>query len=403
MVIGIDASRANRDRKTGTEWYSFYLIKNLAKIDSRNHYRLYLDREPSPELIAAVSGNPNFTFKVLHWPVKFFWTLGRLSWEMLIHRPRVLFVPAHALPLFFPKRTITTIHDIAFAREDRLYRFETAQTSWRISRKLVNYFVRIFTRGRYQANSVDYLDWSTRFALQKAKKIITVSDFTKQEISAVYPQADLQKIKVIHNGYNDEIYKLINDPEKISIVLSKYGLEKPYFLYVGRLEKKKSTPQLVEAVSIMRNYYPEIKEKLVLIGNAGFGYDEVKYVIEEFNLGSDVVTTGWVIEEDMPYIFAAATAFVFPSRHEGFGIPVLQAMACGTPTGVSDIPVLHEIAGDAVCYFDYQDKRAIAEALKELAINHDLREQLRLRGLTRVKDFSWRRCAEETLAELENL
>jgi len=104
MLIGIDASRANLKNKTGTEWYSFYLIKNLAKIDNNNRYILYLDRAPSLELLQIIKDHWNFSYKVLHWPFTSFWTLGRLSLEMLFKRPDVLFVPAHGLPLICPKK-----------------------------------------------------------------------------------------------------------------------------------------------------------------------------------------------------------------------------------------------------------------------------------------------------------
>ncbi|MBN2854046.1 hypothetical protein JXK06_00730, partial [Patescibacteria group bacterium] len=182
MVIGIDASRANLKHKTGTEWYSFYLIKNLAKIDKENKYILYLNKELSPELRKAVEGNPNFSFKILNWPFNSFWTLGRLSLEMLFKAPDVLFVPAHGLPFFSPHHSVNTIHDLAFLRDKNLYRRDKIKTSHLHYRRFVNFLVKVFTFGKYQASSLDYLYWSTKFALKKASKIIAVSNFTKQEI-----------------------------------------------------------------------------------------------------------------------------------------------------------------------------------------------------------------------------
>ena len=401
MVIGLDASRANRQRKTGTEWYSFYLIKNLAVIDRRNRYWLYVDEAPSPELIDAIKDNPNFQIKFLRWPFYAFWTLGRLSLEMLIARPDVLFIPAHTLPLFYPRRTVNTIHDIAFVREQNLYRSEKIRERIPGSRRFLNGLIKILTLGKYQSDSVDYLYWSTAFALRHAKKIITVSDFTKQEILSLYPQTRAAKIKVVHNGYNDFLYQPLTDAKKNQAVLDKYGLEAPYFLYVGRLEKKKNTPALIEALAILRESYPAIKEKLVLAGDASFGYDEVKYMIEEFNLNRDVFMTGWVDEVDLPYLFQSASAFIFPSKHEGFGIPVLQSLACGVPTAVSDIPVLREIAGDAVLYFDQTDIRSMAKVMAQVVSDEPLRRELIAKGLERVKDFSWEKCAQDTLRELE--
>ncbi len=403
MLIGLDASRANRPHKTGTEWYAFYLIKSLAAIDRHNCYRLYLDAPLSPELEATVKNNANFSFKFLKWPFRAFWTLGRLSLEMIFHRPDVLFIPAHTLPLVHPRRTVNTIHDIAFVREHNLYLSKRMQQSIPGSRRLADFFIRLFSGGKYGANSLDYLYWSTAFALRRAKKIITVSQFTKEEILNVYPATPAAKISVVYNGYNTALYRPDYELKAVNEVLEKYGLSQSYFLYVGRLEKKKNTPMLIEALALLRENYPAIKEKLVLAGDASFGYDEVRYAIEEFNLNSDVFMTGWVPEEDLPYIFNGASAFIFPSKHEGFGIPVIQALACGLPTAVSNLPVLREVAGDAVLYFDQNDKRSLAQALVEIISDKDKRRLLRHKGLVRARQFSWEKCARETLKILTSL
>lgn len=402
MIIGIDASRANRKNKTGTEWYSFYLIKNLAAIDKKNKYILYLDKQPLPEINKIIETAENFSVKILNWPFTSFWTLGRLTLEMVLNRPDVLFVPAHALPLIHPRHTINTIHDVAFTRELDIYRQEAPKASTKLRRKILRLIIKIVTLGRYEGNSLEYLNWSTAFALKKASKIITVSNFTKKEITACYPKTKAEKIKVIHNGFPDNLFNEELNQERIKKVLDKYDIKDPYYLYVGRLEKKKNTAFLVEALSIVRSDHPEIKEKLVLIGNAGYGYDEVKYAIEEFNLGKEVIMPGWVDEEDMPDIFKGASAFIFPTRHEGFGIPVIQSLACGVPTAVSDIPVLHEIALDSVYYFNQNDKHDIAKAMSELVLNQELKTDLINKGLMQVKKFSWLKCAQETLEVLEN-
>lgn len=403
MLIGIDASRANRQRKTGTEWYSFYLIENLAKLDRQNTYRLYIDGEPSPELRAAIRNNPNFSIKFLKWPLYSFWTLGRLSFEMIFNRPDVLFVPAHALPLFYPRKTITTVHDLAFMSEQNLYRSEPIKTKIAGARKFVHFFVKLVTFGKYGADSVDYLYWSTAYALNHAAKIIVVSEATKLDILTYYPKTKTKKIAVVHNGFNNELYQPLADSKKTDFILNKYGLTAPYFLYIGRLEKKKNTATLIESFAIVKENNPDISEKLVLIGNAGYGYDEIQYIIEEFNLNRQVLMPGWVLEEELAYILNAASAFIFPSKHEGFGIPVLQALACGVPTAVSDLPVLHEIAADSVLYFNQNDKNSLARALEKIIKDEKLRAELKAKGIERAKNFSWEKCALETLKEIEKL
>jgi glycosyltransferase involved in cell wall biosynthesis len=397
MIIGIDASRANRSLRTGTEWYSFYIIQSLLAIDCDNSYILYLDKEPAADLSAALASYTNFSFKVLKWPLKYFWTLGRLSWEMLWHKPSVLFIPAHSLPLVHPRRTINTIHDIAFMRESGLYRKNKVHIESQFIKVLLGLVARVLTRWRYQLNSLDYLKWSTVYSVKHSQQIIAVSEFTKQELLDTYKKIDVQKISVVHNGYAKQVYHYIEDDEERQNCLSKYGLQEPFFLYVGRLEKKKNTHTLVEAFAVYKEAHPESDLQLVLVGNAGYGYDEIKYIIEEYNLARVVIMPGWIPEKDMPFIFSAATAFIFPTLYEGFGIPVIQAMACALPTLVSDIPVLHEIAGEASLFFDPHDRLELVNAMNRIVVDTDLRKDLKAKGLQRVSRFSWEKSAQETL------
>ncbi len=425
MIIGIDASRANVKQKTGTEWYSYYLIKYLAQIDSENEYILYTDKPLEGGLSNLSNFNEsvlfseplfdkngyqvinsphdNFKAKVLRWPFLSLWTLGRFSLEMLFRSPNVLFIPAHTVPFFHPKKTITTIHDVAFMRKEKIYQSNIGPNSKKTwTRGVINFFVRLITLKKYQLNNLDYLKWSTKQALQAAKKIITVSNFTKKEILDIY-QAKEDKLVVIHNGYNNKLYRKINDKEKIKEVLEKYGTFDKYFLYVGRLEKKKNTAALVEAFAVLRENNSEIKHKLILIGCAGFCYDEVKYIIKENNIESEVILLGWVPEVDLPYFFNGAEAFVFPTLYEGFGIPVIQALACGVPVLASDIEVLREISDNKALFFDPYSKDEIIKALCTIIKDEDLREKLSQEGLERAKHFSWEKCARETYEQIKSL
>ncbi len=427
MIIGIDASRANREHKSGTEWYSYYLIKHFAQLDDKNQYVLYTDvplrsglsnltgvqddefdsRPVFDEKGYQIIKSPHNNFKglVLRWPLPYFWTLGRLSLEMLFKSPDVLFVPAHGLPLIHPKKTINTIHDVSFREKDAPYIFEKKRLgpgSRRLVRKVVNLSVRLLTLGKYGANAFDYLDWSTINALKHSEKIITVSKYSRDQIMKNYKcdEKDIcrsNKIKAIYNGFNNLIYRKMGDKSEVDSVLSKYGIDRPYLLYVGRLERKKNTPFLIEAFAKAKIKNPGIKEKLVLVGDASFGYDEVKYYIYQYGLSHDVIMTGWIPEEDMPAIFNGATAFILPSVHEGFGIPALQAMNCAVPVALSDIPVMREVAEDAALFFDPKNKEVAAEAITKILTDEGLRRELIEKGLVRASDFSWEKCAKETL------
>ena len=266
----------------------------------------------------------------------------------------------------------------------------------------LNILVKIFTCGRYRFRSVDYLDWSTRFALKKAKKIIAVSNTTKQEILNSYPKAKEDKISVVHNGYNNNLYRVIDDKSVINSILKKYGLNFKFFLYVGRLEKKKNLHTLIEAFASYKEKTAG-EEKLVLIGKIGYGCDEIKYLVSELDLESEVVALGWVDEKDLASIFNQAEIFIFPSLHEGFGIPVIQAMACNTPVIASDIPVLKEVAQEAALFFSCHDSGDLAEKIEKIQNDLILKEELRKKGLAHSQNFSWVKCAQETLNVIKSL
>jgi len=427
MIIGIDASRANRIRKTGTEWYAYSLIRQFAHIDKENDYILYSDKPLTDGLLDLTnedyninvdkrldaqvfkkgyqelkSPHNNFRGKILKWPFKIFWTQGRLSLEMLFKRPDILFIPSHALPIIHPKKSIVTIHDIGFDKTRNIYQKEDIGPANKNVRRLLDTIAQVFTLGKYHANTLDYLHWTTEFAIKHAKKIITVSNFSKQEIIEEY-KADKNRISVIHNGYNETLYAKCNEQATVDKVLKKYGIRAPYFLYTGRIEKKKNISALIEAFAIMRDYKPENKKiKLVLVGKASYGFDEVNYMIREFALEQDVIIPGWIDEEDMPGIYSGALAFIFPSVYEGFGIPLLQAMACETPIIASNVSSIPEVVGNAALLFNPEYVKSIAEAMDEVVKNNDLREKIVTCGKERVKNFGWKKCAEETLSELIN-
>lgn len=423
MLIGIDASRANRDRKSGTEYYSYYLIRNLAKIDRKNNYILYTDKPLAKGLSDLTTSDDNiktsnhtiefdkdgyqvirspynnFKAKILKWPFRYFWTIGRLSLEMIISKPDLLFVPAHSLPIFLPKKSVNTIHDIAFERERNIYHDDHIGYKHSIGKRMVNFFSKLYTFGKFGSSAIDYLRWSTIYALKRATKIIAISNFTKNELIEVY-KANQEKIDVVHNGFNNLIYKKLNDLDKLKNILQKYEIETPYILFIGRLEKKKNTPALIEAFAIAKEKNKDIKEKLVLIGFGSYGYDEVKYMINEFNLYDEVIMPGWVEEEDIPYLYNGAKAFIFPSRHEGFGIPIIQSMNSETPVACSNIPVLKEVAGEAALFFDPKNVQSIASAIEKITTDKSLREDLIYKGKERAKKYSWNKCAKDTLESL---
>jgi glycosyltransferase involved in cell wall biosynthesis len=425
MKIGIDVSRANKKHRTGTEWYAYYLVRELALLDKDNEYILYTDKalwgglarlgkdydthdkEIAPEFDAKgfqklESPHGNFKAKILRWPFRYFWTLGGLSLEMFLRKPDILFIPSHVLPFFHPRRSVVTIHDIGFIRDDSLFAKDVIGPEALRIRSFINLFVKILTFGRYGANSFDYLRWSTSYALRKAKRIISVSHFTKKELLDYY-KADAEKIKVVHNGYPRELYKRCEDKEKLALVLEQCGIEQPYFFYIGRLEKKKNIAALIEAYAIFRDKYKDQRHKLLLVGDASYGFDEIKYMTREFDIVDDVIMPGWLEEEIIPYIYSGAAGFIFPSKYEGFGIPLLQAMACGTPIAASRVSSIPEVAGDAAVYFHPDFALSIADAMQRLVSEPENVVAMVAKGYKRVENFSWEKCTKETLEIIKGM
>lgn len=368
MIIGIDASRANKKIKTGTEWYSFFLIEELKKISKDEKHKIILySREP---LAGTLGKLPvNWENRILKWPPKYLWTNIRLSWEMLINPPDVLFIPAHSVPLIHARNTVVTWHDIGFEKFKHLY---SPQAYW-------------------------YHKWTVRYSLTHAKKVIVISQFTRDEILELFHIPD-EKMSVVYNGYDDKKFHDRLDGAAVKKVLEKYKISSPYIFFVGRLEEKKNILGLVKAFWELKNNLRLQKGeiKLVLAGRRGYGYDKVEKFIKEHDLLKDVSELDWVPEEDKPYLLAGAKVFCFLSFYEGFGIPILEAMACDVPVLASDIPPLREIGNDAALYADPKDPKEIARQMKLLLEDENLKKDLKKKGLKRAKEFSWQKCAEET-------
>jgi len=365
MLIGIDASRAARGKRTGTEKYSFQLIRHLVALDQKNRYRLYFDRPPFYELRIA-----NCELRVMPFPR--LWTHVRLSWEMMRRPPDVLFVPAHVLPIVHPPRSVVTIHDLGYLHFPRAHRL--------LDRL--------------------YLDLSTRFNARAAAHIIADSQATKRDLVERYG-VEPSKISVIYPGYDEEAFQPVREREAIEAVKTRYGIAGDYILFVGTIQPRKNLVRLMEAFSLLKRQAADLQ--LVIAGKKGWLYEAVFRRVEELGLEGQVVFTGYVAEEDLPALFSGARLFVFPSLYEGFGLPVLEAMACGTPVVCSNASSLPEVAGDAALLFDPLDVEGMAAAMERILGDERLRTELVERGLKRARGFSWEKCAQETLAVLESV
>lgn len=371
MVIGIDASRANQKQKTGIGWYSYHLIQELKKIPlgQGDKFILYSANELKDELAELPE---NWQSKILNWPVKYLWTQIRLAGEMLFNPPDVLFVPAHCLPFICPIKSVMTIHDLGF-----------------------KYF-----KDAYSFCQRIYLNLVYWWAVHRADKIIVPSKFTKKEVMKFY-QIKGDKIEVVYEGYDERVFYREENREKIDSILKIYNIERPYFLYVGRIENKKNIFGLIKAYKKLIGERGTNLPRMVLVGKKGFGYTKIEKELK--SIKQMFFFPGYVKEEDLIYFYNGATAFIFPSLYEGFGLPLLEAMACGCPVITSQSSSLPEIGGSACLYFFSGDVDGLAKTMEKIIANGDIVNQLKRNGLANVKNFSWRKCAQETKNVLLNL
>ncbi len=378
MRIGIDASRANVPDKTGTEWYAFEVITQLLARHGREHDFVLYTKEPlGPEWPALL---PRTRVRVLRWPPRLLWTQIRLAWEMLLHPPDVLFVPAHTIPIIAPSNTVTTLHDIGFERFRDLYSQKYIGPQW------LSIFIRIVSLGKYGSSELDYHRWSARLALRKARSIITVSAFSKQEMIDVY-HTKAERIVVAPCGYNSEFHPAIT-PEENVLIREKYSLPDHYILFIGRLEEKKN-------VAVMLDAYREYRARggsysFVLIGKPGHNYAAFQKALHQ----PGVIELGWVPHEDIPAIMRAARVFLFVTAYEGFGIPILEAMASGVPVITSTTTGSAEVAGQAAITVEYHSTRSIADSIYNLSVSQELRHEYAQKGIQHAQQYNWKRTAD---------
>ncbi len=350
--------------KTGVGVVTYNLIKALTLIDNENEYYLIYNQKRDIDiyrlnrgiLIPRVKPFGSFVWRNAVLPV----TLQRKQLD-LVHDPGGIG------PLMFhmPFKKVITFHDLG-----ALYCPESFRTGFALLHRLLLYPA----------------------AARNADKIITGSEFSKRDLIK-HLKVPEGKIEVIHHGL-DKRYKPLSQ-EEITEVKRKYNLDFPFILYVGIIGTKKNILNLIEAYHRVRDSLK--RYRLVIVGRRARTHAEIFRKVEMLGLQNDVLFTGYVPDDDLPGIYNAADLFAFPSLYEGFGIPVLEAMACGTPVVASNASSLPEVTGDAAIMVDPYDVHGLAGAMHELVTNKSLREKMVQRGLERAKLFTWEKAARETL------
>ena len=356
MIAGIDASRTVSNRRTGTEAYAWQLINALIHHTAQSGWqlKLYFNQPPSPTLFPQAE---HVTHVVIPFPR--LWTHLRLGWVLRRQPPSLFFTPSHVIPIGYKGETVATVHDLGYAF------FPEAHTAWQRA----------------------YLNWSTRHNARLSHTVIAVSQATKDDLVGLYG-VTAGKIQVVHSGLN------VSSPAQnlpTDEILARYGAKPPYLLYVGTIQPRKNLERLVEAYALLSPPRPQ----LLLAGKKGWYVQQILQQIER--LSSDVRAgihlPGFVAEADKPTLIAHASALLYPSLYEGFGFPVLEGQACGTPVLTADNSSLPEIAGDGALLVDAEDVQAINAGIHQLLTDTSLRQKLITNGYANITRFRWEQTA----------
>jgi glycosyltransferase involved in cell wall biosynthesis len=368
MRIAIDCSPLAKTI-TGIGTYTYHLVKALCEIDNDNDYFLLAHRRF--EMDFSLPRN----FEIV--PPKR--DYAKSTPFLLFDAPKIIrerhIELFHGTNFLIPPRiackSISTVHDLSSIVVSKQH-----SLLHRISHGL-------------------FLESS----LRRADKLIAVSEFTEGEILRLFPQYS-HKITVIHEAASPE-FRRIDDSGVISELRQKFGLPERFALFVGTLEPRKNVERLIEAFAEVRDRIDGLK--LVIAGGKGWLYDEIFAAVQRLHLEDRIVFSGYIPFGSLPALYSSAEFFCYPSLYGGFGLPVLEAMACGTPVLTSMRSSMSEVAGDAALLADPEDVGSIADCILKLALDKSLRENLAEKGLRRAENFSWQKCAIKTLDIYEEL
>jgi glycosyltransferase involved in cell wall biosynthesis len=375
MLIGIDASRALRSLRTGTERYSLEIIRHMLRLEQAQHHswRLYTDAPASDDafLIGEIEQPPAIEMRTL--PARRIWTHRALANEVLRHRPDILYIPAHVLPFVLPARrlplSVVSVHDLGHRRFPAAY----SRMQWL------------------------YLELSTRWAVRAAVRLIAVSHATGRDLENFY-HAPAAQIQVVHEATLPFSPPTAGEAAAVQALL---GIKRPFALYIGTLQPRKNLARLIDSYARLHEKSP-VSFDLVLAGRAGRYSDELRGRVRLSGLENRIHFTGYIPEEHLASLLHTALMFCYPSLFEGFGLPILEAHHAGVPVLTANNSSLPEVAGSAALFVDPTDIDAIADAMLRLSQDNELRQRLIAAGYENVKRFSWQKAAQETLNVLES-
>ena len=374
MLIGIDGNEANVKKRVGVNVYAFELLCAISKLQkewSKKHRLIvYLKNPPFPDMPEETA---NFKYKII--PGQGIWILTKLMPSLFLgsNRPTIFFSPSHYVPPLAPMPRICSIMDLGYLK-----------------------FSGQFKKSDYWQLMI----WSA-ISIFVSKAIISISNSTKADIVRHYPFAS-KKIFVTPLAYDASRFNDTVSKEDVRRIKEKYTIVGDYILFLSTLKPSKNIEGLLGAFSILVSQYPSIQ--LVIAGKKGWLFDSIFQKVKELGLEKAVVFTDFVPEEDKPALMAGAKVFCLPSYWEGFGLDVLNAMACGIPVVTSNAGSLPEVVGDAAILVDPYSTDSLKAGLKKvLSASKVEYNKIVEAGYARVKKFSWEKTARETLKIFENV
>lgn len=369
MKIAIDGYEANVEERLGSSQVAFELLRNIEKIDRKNEYIILLPSRPLGDLPMTRVG---WKYKILR--PKRLWTQIALPLALYTSMPRqnLIYSPTHYIPRFSPVKRIATIFDLSFL-----------------------HFPEMFERG----DLWKLRNW-TKFSARYADHIITISNFSKEDIISQYG-LDKSKVTVAYPGFDKNIFHPIENKIKLKKVLKKYGVKNDYIIYIGTIQPRKNLVRLIEAFA--RIHLGSDQLQLVILGKTtgegreGWKFQEILETPKKLGVEGKVKFLGFVPTEDIPYLLSGSLAFALPSLWEGFGIPALEAMTCGVPVIVSNVSSLPELVGEAGILVDPYSTDQIEQALRTVISDKKIREKYSKAGIEQAKKFSWEKMARTVL------
>lgn len=369
-IYGIAINALTRRHYTGTERYSFELIRELMRVPLYRDEKVVLYTNKKIEKLSDLPFG--WSYRILPWRAKG-WTHVRLSFELLVRPPDVFFSPAHEIPFLHRKaKIVNTVHDIAFLRLKDSYSW------WQRMRQHI----------------------SLRRTIWRADGIITVSEATKTDLTDVYPMI---APKIISTPLAVRKTDFQVSSQDCDVVLPAYGLKKgEYFIVIGRIEEKKNSALVLDAFAEFKRK-TQSKMKLLFVGNFGSQSSVIKQKLVNSPVLTDILTPGYVPDSDKAVLLSGAFALIFASKYEGFGIPILEALTLGVPILASDIPSSREVAGKAAIFLSGNDIQAWANCLEKILFDEKSRTHLASVGKQQAEHFSWPRTARKTMQVLRDV